>query len=67
MTNFQKFSDNFPKIYGQAHNDCTIKVLSTNCSFHTENIRTLVFCTDLISFGGDVKTEVQYVSVWTLQ
>ena len=29
----------------------TIKLLLTNCSFHAENIRTLVVCTDLIPFG----------------
>ena len=28
----------------------TIRLLSTNCSFHTKNIRTLVFHTDLNSF-----------------
>ena len=41
------------------HGGYTIKLLLTNCSFHTENIRTLAFCTDLISFGPYVKTSVR--------
>ena len=41
------------------HGCFTMKLLLTNCSFHTGNIRTLVFCTDLISFGPYVKTSVR--------
>ena len=45
---FHQFSDTFPKLFQQLHSGYTLKPLLTNCSFHAENMQTLVFCTDLI-------------------
>ena len=53
LTIFLQLSENF------SASGYTIKLLLTNCSFHTENVRTLVFGTDVISFGPYVKTAVR--------
>ena len=45
---FQELSDNITKILQEFYCGHTIKLLLTNCSSHTENVRTLVSCTDLI-------------------
>ena len=55
---FQELSDNIPKILREFYCGYTINFLSTNCSFHTENIRTLVSRTDLTSFGPYFKITV---------
>ena len=56
---FRELSDNIPKILQVFCYGYTIKILLTNCSFHTENIRILVFRTDVISFGPYFKTAVR--------
>ena len=53
------FSDISLEISQQLHGGYTLKLLLTNCSFHTENTWTFVFCIDLISFGPYVKTAVR--------
>ena len=52
-----KPQDNFLKFFPQIHGGNAIKLLLlTYCSFHTENIRTLDFHTDLILSGLYIKT-----------
>ena len=50
----QKFFDNFIVAILD-----TMKLLLTNCSFDTENIRTLDFCAGLGLFGPYIKTAVR--------
>ena len=54
---FRKYSDNVPKIFRQPYGGYTIKLLLTNCLFHTGNIRTLLFLY--------VKSAVEYFAFWT--
>ena len=43
---FSEFYKNFPttcrELFKQVHGSYVVKLLWTNCSFHTENIRTLI-------------------------
>ena len=52
------FSDISLEIFKQLHGGYTVKLLLTNCLFHTENSWTFVFCIDLISFSPYTKTAV---------
>ena len=53
---FGTFTDNVPKTFREIYHGYEIKLLLTNCSFHIENIRTLVFRSDVISFHPYLKT-----------
>ena len=55
---FEQFSDTSSNLNRQLYADYTIRHLPTNYSFDTEDIRTLIFCTDLISFGSYFETAV---------
>ena len=55
------------KILREFYCGCTIKLLSTNCSFHTENNQTFVFRTDLFHSVRTLKLRSEYFAVWTSQ
>ena len=61
---FDSHENGLSKHFRQVHGSHATKRLLTNCSSHTENIRTLVFRMDLISFGPYVKTAV---ATWASQ
>ena len=63
---FRKFSNKSPKIFWHIHGGYTIKLLLTKCSFHTENIRTLVFVRT--SFIRSVRQNCGLnIALWTSQ
>ena len=53
---FHQFFYTSQKLFRHFHGGYTVKLLLINCSSHTENIRTLVFCSDFIPIGPYFKT-----------
>ena len=64
---FRALSNNIPKILREFYCGYIMKFLLTNCSLHTENIRTLVFRTDLIRSIRTLKLRSECFAVWTSQ
>ena len=62
---FHQFFDTSPKPFRQLHGGYTIKLLLTNCSFHTENIRTLAFVRTSFHLVRTSKLQFEYFAVWT--
>ena len=64
---FRKLSANSSKYFRQLHGGYTIKLLLINCSFHTENVRTLVFVRNSFHSVRTSKRRSEYFAVWTSQ
>ena len=61
------FSDISLEIFKQLHGGYTVKLLLTNCLFHTENTWTFVFCIDLLHLVHIPKLLFENFAIWTSQ